>query len=199
MSKATELALAEAERAESEPTPEPTPDEPTPDEPPAPEPAADDEDPEFSAKLEQMDREARRHTKAVAKIMGADFEAFAPCPTCSSGVQGFAPMGALGITPAATPADLKPASDTETCPECDGWGDVLTGAKVERGRIKPCSRCTGTGYIVQTSAPTLPPANGSAQPPQLEPAWAAEARAAGYTVIAPYTTPSPAISETGGM
>jgi hypothetical protein len=199
MSKATELAIAEAERAESEPEPEPTPDEPTPDEPPAPEPAADDEDPEFTAKLEQMDREARRHTKAVGKIMGDDFEAFVPCPTCSSGVQGFAPMSALGIPAAPTAGDLKPASDTETCPECDGWGDVLTGAKVERGRIKPCSRCTGTGYIVNTSAPTVPLADGAAQRQALEPPWAAEARAAGYTVIAPYSAPSPPISETGGV
>jgi DnaJ-class molecular chaperone len=108
-------------------------------------------------------------------------------------------LGALGILPAPKPDDLQQAADTETCPECDGWGDVLTGAKVERGRIKPCSRCTGTGYIVHTNAPTVPLANGPASQPTLEPEWAAEARAAGYTIIAPYTSPSPAIQGTGGL
>jgi hypothetical protein len=108
-------------------------------------------------------------------------------------------MNALGIAAAPTAADLQPASDTETCPECAGWGDVLTGAKVERGRIKPCSRCTGTGYIVNTSAPAVPLGNGPPQQRPLEPPWAAEARAAGYTVIAPYSVPSPAISDRGGM
>ena len=66
--------------------------------------------------------------------------------------------GAKIVTDPATVA----AKDAEQCPDCEGWGDVLTGAKVERGKTIPCIKCGGKGYIAKTylvaapAPPTVP-------------------------------------------
>lgn len=161
MSRVKELAEAEAARAEAEqpeqePEQEPT-QEPEPAEPGEAEPEPEQpEQPQASAPfdVEAFEKEARRHERAIAKVLGPEFVE-AVCPTCQ-GV-GYAPQGAD-----AAP-QLQTHQDYRACETCAGFGDVLTGSHKQGHELASCPSCAGTGYLMRRPEPEQP-ANGNAAP-----------------------------------
>lgn len=168
MSHVTELARAEAdevEAAEEEETEAPEP-EPTPE--PEPEPAVGEK------AMRAMEREESRHAGAVAKVMGEAFAEFHRCPLCAAFPAGFVPgfagvpdeMAAeLGSQVAAYFGDaglIEPpyveGRTMQRCPDCDGWGQVKSGARNALHRNEQCPGCMGNGYVArtQTYAPPQP-------------------------------------------
>ena len=43
------------------------------------------------------------------------------------------------------------------CEECDGWGEVFTGAKAPNKVVGPCGKCNGNGWtiVARDSSATL--------------------------------------------
>lgn len=160
MSTATEIARAEADEAEQlegaeeeegtdngEPDPEPEPEAQTVD----------------AVKVKkETDKERARHTAAVEKIAGADFELYAACPCCGDGVQGFVlPFQALPAEAQSdiragveawtaqeglTLEDFEPAADMDTCDVCKGRGMVRSGSTNPDHVLEQCSPCLGNGW-----------------------------------------------------
>lgn len=94
------------------------------------EPAPPLEDDEF----EQADPITVAHGRYLAEVieaMGPE-AAIVPCGSCNG----------YGFKPFELPADPH----TETCPDCQGWGEVLTGSSVA-GQIKrACPTCKSKGW-----------------------------------------------------
>lgn len=103
-----------------------------------------------------LDAETKRHETALRKAYGDDFETLSPCPLClTDGWVIPAPPGAFppeqweAVQLAAGMMEgnsYNQAPWTEICPTCDGEGDLLTGAKIERGRLTPCRDCNAMGW-----------------------------------------------------
>lgn len=74
------------------------------------------------------------------------------CPTCGQHVD----------MPEAPPRD----PDIDTCPNCNGWGQVVTGSRVDGHVWRNCSRCEGQGWV--TKSVTVPASfnAGAASVPQ---------------------------------
>jgi hypothetical protein len=195
MSKVTDMAEAEARDVEAE-------DE---DETDEPEPAPDDEELEEEAEPEargptdadmrKFEAENTRHEKALAKVVGDDWELFEACGVC----------GGVGHVPAASNVDVPFERDpqTEPCETCKGYGTTLTGAK-EPGMVsRACSRCQGSGWTsVQEHpeiqplalAPTSTPEElaGNGAPSELVDPRVAALQAEGFIVVSPITlAPAP--------
>lgn len=188
MSAATDLANEEADRVEAELGPD---EELSADDETATDAESEEEaDPEAEAApvadpmegIKKLQASEKAHRTRVQTIMGADFAEAIPCPLCSIFTAGFFLHGdGLQLPPevkdairqaigdAAAP-ELQPAKDSEQCPDCDGWGDVLTGSKADRAKTGPCIRCNGKGYVAKVyiraaEAPQAEPYPGSADPP----------------------------------
>lgn len=147
MSKVKDLAEAEARRAEAEhpddddqegeaegdQQPEPAEGEPEPQPEPQPEPAE-------PVDVEAFTREAKRHEKAVAKLLGP-----AVVENVCSHCQG------VGYLPPGADAAPEPQhhDDFQACQTCSGYGDVLTGSLKEGHQTASCPTCAGTGYLVR--------------------------------------------------
>lgn len=144
MSRVSELAAAEAAAAEAEQPDEDEEEQAAEEEqagqPAEPEPAAEPgHDAEALAK--QLDREASRHERAVAKIVGAELP-LTPCAMCDS--LGYMPPG----------SEVPPAADwTRTCPACAGHGVRLTGSRVPASLTVECRACGGRGFQERTETP----------------------------------------------
>jgi hypothetical protein len=215
MSTLTEKAREEAARAEAE-EPETEPSAPTPEEeeeeaqevetPPAQTPPPTPEDIEKRYKLAAKQSEA--WFEKITKTLGPEIMAgFVPSPLDTfPGIVEIGPDGqpepnvkaeTLAFLLYEAPPAYKPNPDTTTCPRCDGWGDVQTGAKRKGNELVKCSACNGFGY---TPPPTgaVPPANGTTTPsgaPYVPVAGelphapddprVAELRAQGYTILEP--------------
>lgn len=223
MSRLTELANEEAERVEGE-TPEPTPEVETPDVPdetpevetpdedetPAPvaPPVENLSDAEIQKRFDKAGRAGEAYLKRVSDILGPTLMADlvqSPLDT----IPGFvltaggevidgdaidATKDLLGLN--AGP-DYATNPDTHTCERCNGWGDVLTGAKRPGNELVKCAACNGFGYtpppgivpaqIVQAKGHSVNAATGeiAPQPHAPDDPRAAELRALGYTVLTP--------------
>jgi hypothetical protein len=128
---------------------------------------------DFEKMFSTLEREAERHAKRVADVMGAELEQVKPCPLCHPAIPGFvAPVPPGSVDPmmrslvlAALGDDPEPdyltATDVERCGTCDGLGRLVTGSRVPDQRTKLCATCNGSGFAVKpyTPAPvaTLPP------------------------------------------
>jgi hypothetical protein len=133
--------------------------------------------------IELLERELGRHWRAVAKIMGGDFESFVDCPTCAEAgtpLAGRIPLWAIAQEP-----DYQTRTDTTTCENCLGLGMMRTGSKVPGQELLPCPTCIGTGYV-QKAQPLVPVPDLAPALVQGEPDEAVRLRALGYTVLAPY-------------
>jgi len=171
---------------------EPEPDTDTePDTEPEPEAA----EPSTQALLQSLEREAARHSKAIAKALGVELEELHDCPTCDG----------IGYTPEAIDAPPPLVQDpyTETCPRCEGNGETLSGATSRGLYAIPCNGCGGSGYVTKQEQPAAGAAFGSGAPPPPtylppptpSPADAAEVaalRARGYTILEPIVVPQAA-------
>jgi hypothetical protein len=179
MSTLAERARMEAEEteaAEEEETPT-EPDEPTEPEPePAPEPPASqmteqEAEREFK-KLEKLAQTYIVKAMAIADRLGIPYQ---PCPLdympglavpraeheVTSDVES-AVLALIGKSP--TP-EFKSSEGYRVCDICDGWGEVLTGARKDISRTATCPNpnCGGKGYI--TVPIVVAPPNGQATYP----------------------------------
>jgi hypothetical protein len=168
VSRATELAQAEAERAEAE-NPDAEPVEPIePDESEEAEAEETEETPAEPSSLaviqsmeKALDAEAKRHEKAVAKALGEHWTDFAECPLCQ--VAGYAmPYQPGEITPEQRDSILAMMGEsgnqalaehpTEVrCPTCDGWGEMRNGSRRAEQATSACQSCMGTGHLDKSS------------------------------------------------
>jgi hypothetical protein len=147
-----------AEVEEAETTPETPDDDDGQAETPAP-PGAD------PVKLE---RELKRHEKAMTGLLGPAFEDMERCLMCEG----------LGYTPSAfEPApQLQPHPTLVTCRTCDGFGVLATPSKNPQYATEPCIKCSGRGSVEGATYAQLVPPNapqpfaGAPMPPP-QPQW----------------------------
>lgn len=173
----TEMIEREAAAAEAE-----SPDEPealleveAESDAPA-EPASDAQMEEIG---KQLDAEAKRHGKQVAKIMGDSMGDLVTCPLCVT--PGFvtvippedfdpeqreAVMLAMGENQSP---QLQHHPRFTTCDLCDGLGVLETGARNELNYTVNCERCQSRGYVdpqeIATQAQAMRDATAPAPPP----------------------------------
>lgn len=124
------------------------------------EPDLEERDPQEVAKL--LDALERSYVDGLIAALGPHFADLHPCPTCAEQQLGF-----VFDLPATGP-DYRRSELTEACPDCGGWGDVLTGAKVERGMLDQCNTCGGKGFVFKLGTPpaaAVAPAAPAALPP----------------------------------
>lgn len=166
MSKATELAEAEAREAEAE-----TPDEPA-------EPDADDQEqdeqaetdehvekraePSAEQQVKQLDRAVGNFERALRKLFDFDGE-LEPVPL----------EGALGFMVPGVAA-MRTHEKFKRCDTCNGYGQVLTGSLAANEATANCPRCAGRGYLEKLDRLPPPPANVVAAAGNGEPAPADE-------------------------
>lgn len=188
MSRATDLAYAEAEAAEAENPDEETVEPIEPDEPDEEEQADEEEppaEPSSLATVQEIDKaltaEQKRHAKALAKALGPQWADFEQCPLCQ--VDGYAmAYGAGEIGPEQRAAILAVMGDADVpdykdhptegrCDTCDGWGEMTNGSRREGQGLSACPDCFGTGHkgkvVPQPNVFTLPQTaeQGAWQPP----------------------------------
>lgn len=194
-SELTKLAREAAERAEVEQpdppetpepgqepgtppeTPEPEqdpdrPEQPSEDRPPAPSPE------QIEARQKAWERERDRHFRELEKRDDHRYALSAVCPLCEGHGMIFPELPEPENTARrvaismALGGDGEPeyetAADREECPDCKGWGEVLTGSKRRENRTGQCFRCNGTGFVTRQAevSPlfTPPPVPVAAQP-----------------------------------
>src|SRR5438094_7404878 len=141
--EAEETEAAEEEEPPSEPS-EPTEPEPEPaPEPPASQMTEQEAAREFK-KLEKLAETYLPKALMLAEKLGIPAQA---CPLCTfpglaiprteHEVTSDVEAAVLGMIGKSAPVEYKSAPDYERCPQCDGWGDVLTGAQKEISRTAP--------------------------------------------------------------
>ncbi len=149
---------------------------------------------EIEAKIKKLEQASERYTKRVAEILGDDLADYFPTPLSEPFLFGFVVRPDLRPIPAEVvdatklligepvPPPYKQAAGAHTCPDCDGWGSVLTGSKVAGKQTMTCRNCQGRGTVgdafnvtpadYQTGAtPTVDFAEGHKEPLLPEDAW----------------------------
>ena len=184
MTTLTEMVEQEAARAENE-EPESEPEEEAAAESgesePEDEPEPEEEQPEAlaaigEAEIRKAEKAIEGQRKKLAAIFGEEAVAH-DCLLCSG--LGFMPelppLGtrftfvqgedgpALNFDAPEPEPEYRQATDKETCSECGGFGQTLTGAKKPAQVLWQCGACNGSGFIqtgaiVVSTAPTAPPA-----------------------------------------
>lgn len=113
-----------------------------------------------------LEKNAVRHVKRVAEVLGDDFAMLKPCPRCWPLAPGFywppdvAPVTAeLAIAVRASIGEeVLPEYQQDThrtaCTSCGGWGRVRTGSKVSQQDALACLDCAGKGWIGDTKVAT---------------------------------------------
>lgn len=93
-------------------------------------------------------------------------------------------------------AQVQPFKDSPrhgTCPDCDGWGKVFSGSKLDGLDVIDCGRCNGQGYLAaELLAPTSP------APPVVDPSTPPQAALAAGPPEAPFRDPMTIPPEQGG-
>jgi hypothetical protein len=188
--KYEELVRAESEdETEPESEDETEPESEEEGEPESEEEGQEDEQPPLAqigeAEIRKAEKAREAQRRKLAAILGEQYVAH-ECIFCSG--LGFTPepppvgtvltvvAGEDGLAFEAeapvTEAPLLQAPDKQMCPECDGWGEVFTGAKAPQKIIGPCSKCSGNGWVVVARAELLPepmpPGVPGGAPPSLE-------------------------------
>lgn len=178
MASIVDMANEEADRVEAENPDEETPDFPDETEPePTPEPEPEPVEGFGPKEMRLVEKAIDAQRRKLSLIIGADQVAH-DCPVCSA--RGFLsaepPIGLrlefvqgengidVGVVPPETPPELKHAPDKGICDECDGWGEVITGARNPNTAIWQCSKCNGNGYVTvirEQPAYQLPPVTTS--------------------------------------
>jgi hypothetical protein len=178
MASIVDMANEEADRVEAENPDEETPDFPDEPEPePEPEPEAEPVEAIGPDEIRRAEKASEAQRRKLAAILGEAFVAH-DCPLCAA--LGFLPElpapgarfefvtdgenAGFAILPPETPPELKHAPDKGICDECDGWGEVITGARNPNTAIWQCSKCNGNGYVTvirEQPAYQLPPVTTS--------------------------------------
>jgi rubrerythrin len=158
---------------------------------------------EIEARFDKLRKEQERHAKRVGEILEEDAQQLLVCELCWPLAPGFrwplieeeqrsAVLTAVGISPEP---DLRQDKHSTVCPDCDGYGKVATGSKVEGHKSETCMACNAFGWVgprktmkSEVAAPAAPPAvvNGPHPEAPLDPdreAARQAAQAAGFMVI----------------
>ena len=177
----------------SQPTTPPAsaPDEGTGDEQPD-EPDEGSSAPSTEATLEALDRRATQLSRrggnyrdAVIEYLQETQQPLVQCGFCLTDLPGFFPSPAVqpftpdqlsfarAVLGQPDEPPLIQANDAKMCPACDGWGQVLTGAKRNDQKTRKCLTCNGLGWEGR-GAGEAAPTNGAAnltivQPEQAPP------------------------------
>jgi hypothetical protein len=120
----------------------------------------------------KIEREEARHRKAVEQVMGDAFASFVDCPLCTIFPAGFVPnLPSLPdelVTQLAQAvydylqgrAEIEPpyveGRTMAMCPDCEGWGQVRSGAKNPMTRIYQCPACNGQGFVPRVELAAAP-------------------------------------------
>lgn len=146
--------------SEDEPQPEDEPEVEAEDEPEARELSSFTITEQLAKKI---DSENRRHENALAKLYGDSWVDYNLCALCLGDGFVLPPPGDFmpdeqwaAVTAMAGKMGERPlsvASYAEVCQECDGWGELLTGAKNDSQAVLPCKRCNGTGWFDKETRP----------------------------------------------
>jgi hypothetical protein len=173
----------------------------------APEAQSVRDEKELDRAFEKVRREHERHANRIQEIVGADFEALAPCPLCSHFADGF--LGLVELPEQAIPqlrailgmpdlTTFHAAEDARTCPRCGGLGRVLTGSNVPGYEVKDCQGCNGIGWIGEGApagdghhdAALAPAVTGpTVYDTETDDPQVMSLRERGFTVIPPMRTP----------
>lgn len=96
--------------------------------------------------VDQLERAIGDHLDRVRAVMGDNVAGFSPCSTC----------GGMGLEPPDPP--IVQWNAFRMCAGCNGYGQVLTGARNQANAAVDCPRCGGRGFEQRTSAaPPAPP------------------------------------------
>jgi rubrerythrin len=132
-----------------------------------PEPAEPESEPESRGLSEQeieqrykaLEREQKRHTAAIAKVLGDEAPELIVCPLCEPELQGFLRMESfdhprdeiheamIGVLKRPSQVEYRPAPHAVTCIDCDGLGEVLSGSHVAGKERIVCPTCNGQGFV----------------------------------------------------
>ena len=170
----SEVAPADQVEDETTETPEPEPereaddvdgpadDDVEPDEPEAEYEAPEPQGPsqkEIDAKTAKLERASKTYLNKVADILGDDLSDFVPSPLSTPFLFGFVfnpsmvelDESVVNATKALigdpVPPPLVQAKDAQQCPDCEGWGQQLTGSKVHPYNVERCNTCKGRGWV----------------------------------------------------
>lgn len=129
------------------------------------------------ADLKRAERAIEAHQRKIGGILGDDMVAH-ECLLCQG--LGFVPAvpepGSFAVVvddggpvlqwsqPGEPPPFLSVAPDKERCPECDGYGETVTGSRSPHALTAPCGKCSGNGWVIKArdAQPfVLPPSNTS--------------------------------------
>lgn len=140
---------------QAQPDPGATPSEPAPG-PPAALGA------ENTEQVVELEKAQTTYLRKVEKIIGT--QAMPPlCPACEG--------TGLDFTGGEPEPELKASPDRERCPDCDGWGKVVTGSRVPTEEVLPCPTCQGAGHRVVLHVPPLPAAPATATAAVVGQSW----------------------------
>jgi rubrerythrin len=123
---------------------------------------------EIEKRQKALEREAERHEKRVRELLGSDAEGLLKCEACPPAISGYH-YGAEDYPPGTseralyemlaggTDGIMAHPSWLEQCPECHGYGKLLTGSRVELTQFLPCPVCKNAGYLdTRSDSPLLP-------------------------------------------
>lgn len=171
---AEEMEADEDESSDDESTGSDQPDDTGGEAEAAAAPAAARSQKEIEELTGKLEREAERHAKRVAEIMGDDFALLVPNPT--DWTPGFIfdvpemhplpeQVAALhALLGSAPPAEYPHDPDRQACDECLGSGKLRTGSQVPAQSALDCRFCNGYGWIGEGN-PKREPFKIAAVPP----------------------------------
>lgn len=161
---------------------------------------------QLEKRAESVFKENERHRKRISDLMEEDAVDLIPCPVCMDYFHGWiydpakAPLGeeqtqrVLQFVGISDNEQIPVAPWAQMCPDCNGYGEVKTGSKVQHAQTTGCVRCNKQGWLnhsharetnghsadVELDLTTGPTVYGAEPDPRI-----ADLRAAGYTVIPP--------------
>lgn len=153
----------------------------------------------------KVDGAAQRYATALRAHLGDDLGGWVSCPMCAGGWPGIVlPRMPEPQTVEAVKAfigepthpDYRADTHSTPCKECDGYGVVATGSKVQGRGSVTCLGCNGLGYIAHhaaresgavtvTNGAPMPPVYSQEGPKAPEPPEVERLKQLGYIVVEP--------------
>ena len=151
------IAAAMSDDSEAEPEPEEAEEE-EPEPEPEPEPSGLSER-EMGKKFDSLGKRVVTYRGVIAQFIEDTGQPLVPCTLCHELSPGYFIHPDVNPLPEQNvqatklllglPVDrpLRDDDKSNTCPKCDGWGDVKTGSKVQGKTVATCLECNGRGWI----------------------------------------------------
>lgn len=114
-----------------------------------------------AALVKALDREDKRHMKALETAYGSSWDEVSICPLCiGASVMVPMPHGAMPPEQFAAvsafagqfaPPELLEDKRNVVCENCGGWGEVKIAGSQRDGLSLQCEPCLGRGYVPTTA------------------------------------------------